>query len=1046
MPSLRSHTSPGFLVRLLPLAVLLALAAPRGLPGAAAAPGLAPPYRTDRVLVAFRAHAPLATRLQSVSRAGLVPDPTFASEYIARLKLGPALLGAGGDPVKAALAALRRDPTVRWAEPDYYRTLDAIPNDPRFGSMWNLHNTGQSGGTADADIDAPEAWDLTTGSTEVIVAVLDTGVQLNHPDLADNLLRDNQGNVVGRDFVNNDNVPDDDQGHGTHVAGTIGAVGNNGVGVTGVAQRVRLLPVKVFSSTGQTTTSVLIAGMDYARVTGARVMNASYGGPSFSQMEMEAVGRAHDAGILIAAASGNDGVSNEEFPHFPASYNRTFPNVISVGATDHRDILSDFSNYGATAVDIAAPGTAILSTIRGSGYGLNTGTSMASPHVAGTAALIYSRFPSASVASARLRLLSGADRVPGVSGLVASGRLNAFRALEVDGIAPAPPAGFSLTHRSAHFLRVSWLAPGDDGTIGQASQYELRISTTPITPANFSSARRAEWEPIPALAGTPERVTLGGLQPDTEYFLGLIAYDNVGNPSALSTLGPVRTAPLTAAVLLDDDVEGTPRFAGPAPWAVTTEDRAGGERSYTDSPGALAANNVDSSLALDGTVTPTGADPLLAFRARLELEENFDFLQVEAAPGAGPGGTFHVLGRFTGSRQWQEYRLPLAAFRGQATRLRFRLLTDDSVQSDGVWLDDIRVLAGTGSCPLEDDVEGTLRFTGESPWAPSTDAAFSPTKGYADSPGANYENNISKSLTQTASTNLSTLAPVLNFWCTGVLEFSFDFLLVEVSTDNGATWKRVRQLTGTLPPSFHTISLVPYSGQSVRLRFRITSDFSITAAGVSVDDIRICGETLTPVAGGGLPSAPAGLTATAARGRVDLAWTDNSNNETGFAVMRRAEGEAVFSQLATVAANLTTFADTGVQPATRYQYRVFAVNQSGTSAGSNVAEATTPGSGQLSAPNSVSFGRVKRNRGRTRSVVVRNASRTEPLDVAINPPGGAFTLLSGGGTVQLRPGARRTIKVRFRPTTRGRSTSQIALTSSDARRRSARIRLTGTGQ
>jgi len=346
--------------------------------------------------------------------------------------------------VPAAIAFYSRQPGVEYAEPNYLAYADAIPNDPKFNEMWGLHNTGQTGGTPDADIDAPEAWEIATGSEEIVAASIDTGVDYNHEDLAANMWKnpgeipdngkDDDGNglvddVYGYDFYNNDNNPMDDHGHGTHTSGTIGAVGNNGIGVTGVCWNVKIMALKCFSASGIGDNAAIIKCVQYATLMGARLSNNSYGGPP-SRSLRDAIA----AGPLFVAAAGNNGW---RLPHFPSSYG--LPNIISVAATDHNDNKASFSNYGVKLVDLGAPGVNILSTLPGNSYGAGQGTSMASPHVAGVAALIMSVNPGLSDLEVKDCILNSVDAVPDLNGKVLTGgRLNAEKAVKL-AIPAAPP-------------------------------------------------------------------------------------------------------------------------------------------------------------------------------------------------------------------------------------------------------------------------------------------------------------------------------------------------------------------------------------------------------------------------------------------------------------------------------------------------------------------------------------------------------------------------------------------------------------------------------
>ena len=374
---------------------------------------------------------------------------------------------SAGTSVEAALSTLRSDPHVLFAEPDYVVRATGLANDPLFSNQWDFHNTGQSGGTLDADIDSPEAWDVTTGTGSTIVAVIDTGVDYHHPDLAPNIWvnddevpgngidDDNNGyvdDIRGYDFYNNDNDPFDDHSHGTHVAGTIGAVGNNATGVAGVNWNVQIMPLKFLGSDGSGTTSDAIEALRYAVDNGAQISNNSWGGDPFSQSLYNAIRDARDLGHIFVAAAGNGnfigfGLNNDVTPFYPAGYD--LDNIVAVAATDRNDDLAVFSNYGATTVDLAAPGVSILSTTPNNGYALNTGTSMAAPHVAGALSLVRDYAPGLTYRQIIDRVLTSVDPVTALDGkTVSGGRLNVASALIPDTFGPriaaVVPTGLQL--------------------------------------------------------------------------------------------------------------------------------------------------------------------------------------------------------------------------------------------------------------------------------------------------------------------------------------------------------------------------------------------------------------------------------------------------------------------------------------------------------------------------------------------------------------------------------------------------------------------------
>ncbi|MEM7010679.1 MAG: S8 family serine peptidase, partial [Verrucomicrobiota bacterium] len=339
------------------------------------------------------------------------------------------------------------DPLVQVAEPDYVYFPTATPNDPNYSNLWGLHNSGQSGGTNDADIDGPEALDITSDASDVLVGVIDTGVDRAHPDLAANMWTnpletpgngvddDNNGfidDVNGWDFFDNDNDPTDGGSHGTHCAGTIGAVGNNGVGVVGTAWNASLVGIRFLGPTGGTTSGA-IESVNYATTLGVDLTSNSWGGGGFSTLLQDAIESGDSAGILFVAAAGNEGVNNDANPHYPSSYASAA--VISVAASDHNDLKASFSNYGQVSVDLAAPGVNTYSTVPNSGYGNKSGTSMATPHVSGAVALIRSLAPHLTNAELKQLLIDSVDLVPAFSSnTVSGGRLNLYDAiLEVGG-------------------------------------------------------------------------------------------------------------------------------------------------------------------------------------------------------------------------------------------------------------------------------------------------------------------------------------------------------------------------------------------------------------------------------------------------------------------------------------------------------------------------------------------------------------------------------------------------------------------------------------
>jgi thermitase len=346
-------------------------------------------------------------------------------------------------------------PEVEYAEPNYEINLEEaaagplepiLPRDPQFNDQWALANSGQRGGKKGADISATLAWARTTGSEDVVVAVLDTGVDYNHEDLTENMWRrpekmapyhDNElGTIDDEDGFNaiDGGDPMDDNGHGTHCAGIIGAEGENELGIAGVNWKVQIMPLKFMNASGSGSTKDAIEAINYVidrkkAGVNVRIISASWGSTQKSRALGDVIRKAYENDILFVAAAGNSSVNNDRMPHYPSSYDS--PNVVSVAALDRNDSLASFSNYGAKSVAVAAPGVEILSTWLDNQYEEKSGTSMATPVVAGVAALILAEHPQMSVDDLRKKLLASSDPIAALKGkTVTAGRINAAKALE----------------------------------------------------------------------------------------------------------------------------------------------------------------------------------------------------------------------------------------------------------------------------------------------------------------------------------------------------------------------------------------------------------------------------------------------------------------------------------------------------------------------------------------------------------------------------------------------------------------------------------------
>jgi subtilisin family serine protease len=468
---------------------------------------------TTDILVTFRPGAAPAAALAGTTVGQALP--LVSSLY--QVDLSPAVT------VAQALAAYRADPRVLTAEPDYQVAVSGVPNDPSFGSQWDMRNTGQNGGTPGADIHATGAWGVTTPSPAVVVGVIDTGIDYNDPDLYQNIwlnqaeipksrlknlvdvdhngvidfrdlnnpinqgpgkitdlghdgridasdilapmVRDAQGNdtglggwaypgntqdgdtahpndFIGWNFALNNNDPVDRNGHGTNVAGIIGATGNNGVGVAGVDWNVRLMDLQFLNAHGNGTVAGIINALGYAVRHGAKITNNSWDGVLLDASLSAAIANARAAGQIFVIAAGNTHVNNDTVAGAISS--AASNNIVSVAASDNKDNLAAFSNYGPHSVDLAAPGVGILSTAPSGYYNAWTGTSQAAPHVTGVLALVWGEHPTWSYSQVIHQVFSTVDKLPRMQGkLSTGGRLDAAAAVALTASTPTPQVTLS---------------------------------------------------------------------------------------------------------------------------------------------------------------------------------------------------------------------------------------------------------------------------------------------------------------------------------------------------------------------------------------------------------------------------------------------------------------------------------------------------------------------------------------------------------------------------------------------------------------------------
>lgn len=516
------------------------------------------------------------TEIQSlISEAGAEILRYFPLTRIYHLSFSP------GVDVSSRIQTLRQRPGVLMAEPNLPVSAQALPNDPQFGLQWALHNAGQGGGVLGNDIGIEDVWDEFQDTGNIVVAIIDTGVDFEHPDLAPNMwvnageVPDNQvdddhngyvDDIHGYDFVNDDGEPMDDNVHGTHVAGILGAVGNNAIGVSGVAWQAKIMALKFLNAGAGGSTSDAIPAIEYALANGAKILVNSWGDSNYNPALFSAIRAADAAGALFFAAAGNQGRDNDDDPFYPAGYDS--PNVVSLGSIDANDSLSSFSNFGRLSVDFAAPGGEILSTKPNGTFGYISGTSMSTPYAAGAAAVLWSRFPELSHRQARNILLQGSAPRTYLQGkTLMGGVLDVAGALAVarddQNQAPLANAGPDQTLELGARISLQGSASDPDGDTPLIYEWELivppgslsRLDSSFVLQPSFVPDREGIYQATLRVVDShseavPDSATItidGGVLPPPVPILKAQAFID-GRPQALSPEGRV---PVGAFVTVD---------------------------------------------------------------------------------------------------------------------------------------------------------------------------------------------------------------------------------------------------------------------------------------------------------------------------------------------------------------------------------------------------------------------------------------------------------------------------------------------------------------
>ena len=551
--------------------------------GYAAQPAPGAEYKPGELIIKYRQGKAGVAGAALHQRQGSQRIREFRTYDLEHVKVKP------GQSVQAAISAFEADPDVEYAEPNYILHAMVVPSDPSYGRLWGM-----------TKISAPAAWDNSTGSQTVVIGIIDTGVDYTHPDLKANIWPGNGTYpAYGYNAVANNYDPKDDNGHGSHVAGTIGAVGNNGVGVAGVNWNVQIIACKFLDASGSGATTDAIECLTYFRnvkASGVNIVatNNSWGGGGFSQALYDAINAQRD--ILFIAAAGNSGTNNDTTASYPSNYD--LPNVVAVAATDSADGIASFSQYGRRTVDLGAPGVSIYSTYMNNGYATLSGTSMATPHVTGLAGLIKASNPAADWRTVKNLLLSTGDNVSSLTTKTLTGkRINAYTALTCTDSRLLAAIQYPTTVTSGATYTLSALSvncgnPSGPVTVTRAGGEVVTLNDDGTAPdlaagdgvftGSFTANRSAETfaflspagsetvgTPVATLAISTSSLASGTT--GVAYSQSLTATGGV-SPYSWSVSG---TLPAGLSLSTAGVISGTPTAAGTSTFTVTVTDTRG---------------------------------------------------------------------------------------------------------------------------------------------------------------------------------------------------------------------------------------------------------------------------------------------------------------------------------------------------------------------------------------------------------------------------------------------------------------------------------------